>query len=98
MNLISWPGFSPQSFIISALDCLAHLHVWLAVGSHLGTLLRRIFPPVVNVMVKDLIRRPRPGMDLVHVFRILNSYSFPSGHVMFYVGFFGFIWFLVTPY
>ncbi len=26
---------------------------------------------------------------------VLNSYSFPSGHVMFYVGFFGFLWFLV---
>ena len=24
----------------------------------------------------------------------LTSYSFPSGHVMFYLGFFGFIWFL----
>ena len=26
---------------------------------------------------------------------MLNSYSFPSGHVMFYVGFFGFVAFLV---
>jgi membrane-associated phospholipid phosphatase len=30
----------------------------------------------------------------VHVFDTLGSYSFPSGHVMFYTGFFGFIWFL----
>jgi undecaprenyl-diphosphatase len=26
---------------------------------------------------------------------MLNSYSFPSGHVMFYTAFFGFLWFLV---
>jgi undecaprenyl-diphosphatase len=30
----------------------------------------------------------------VNVFAKLSSYSFPSGHVMFYLGFFGFIWFL----
>jgi membrane-associated phospholipid phosphatase len=41
-----------------------------------------------------LIQRPRPTANLVHVFRILNSYSFPSGHVMFYVVFFGFLFFL----
>jgi undecaprenyl-diphosphatase len=28
------------------------------------------------------------------VIEVLTSYSFPSGHVMFYTGFFGFIWFL----
>jgi undecaprenyl-diphosphatase len=31
---------------------------------------------------------------MVNVLAIVNSYSFPSGHVMFYLGFFGFIWFL----
>ena len=52
-------------------------------------------PPLVNVVVKGIIRRPRPTVDLVHVLNVLNSYSFPSGHVMFYVGFFGFLWFLI---
>ena len=93
MSLISWPGFPPQSFILSVLIVLAiylfGLH-WEAVT----TLVAAILPPLVNVIVKGLIRRPRPTVDLVHVFRILNSYSFPSGHVMFYVGFFGFLWFL----
>ncbi|HLO18063.1 MAG TPA: phosphatase PAP2 family protein [Anaerolineales bacterium] len=93
MSLISWPGFPPQSFIISLLIVLAiyffGLH-WEAIAALVAALL----PPIVNVIVKDLIRRPRPTVDLVHVFRILNSYSFPSGHVMFYVGFFGFLWFL----
>src|SRR5215211_3605847 len=94
MSLISWPGFSPQTFIIPVLLVGAFYAFgfhWEAVASLFATLL----PPIVNVIVKDYIRRPRPTIDLVHVLRILDSYSFPSGHVMFYVGFFGFTWFLV---
>lgn len=94
MNLISWPGFSPQSYIISALIAVAiylfGLH-WEALTASIAALL----PALINGLVKELIRRPRPTVDLVQVLRILDSYSFPSGHVMFYVGFFGFIWFLV---
>ena len=93
MSLISWPGFSPQSFIISALIVVVIYTVglrWEAVTALVAALL----PPLVNVIVKEYTRRPRPTVDLVHVFRILESYSFPSGHVMFYVGFFGFLWFL----
>jgi undecaprenyl-diphosphatase len=94
MSLISWPGFSPQSFIISVLMVL----LIYSFGFHwesLTALLAAIVTPLVNVLVKDWIRRPRPTVDLVNVLRILDSYSFPSGHVMFYVGFFGFIWFLI---
>ncbi len=94
MSLISWPGFSPQSYIIALLIVLG----WYWFGFHweaAASLVAAIFVPVVNVIVKEYIRRPRPGVDVVNVFRILDSYSFPSGHVMFYVGFFGFMWFLV---
>jgi undecaprenyl-diphosphatase len=94
MTLISWPGFPPQSFVISLLIVLI-IYVlglrWEAISAFVAALI----PPVANVIVKDLIQRPRPTVNLVHVFRILNSFSFPSGHVMFYVGFFGFLWFLV---
>lgn len=93
MQLISWPGFSPQCYLLSGLIVIG-LYVfgfhWEAVASLFATLL----PPIVNVIVKDYIQRPRPTVDLVQVFRILDSYSFPSGHVMFYVGFYGFLWFL----
>ena len=93
MQLISWPGFSPQCYLLSGLIVLgiyAFGFHWEAVSALFATLL----PPVVNVVIKDYIRRPRPTVDLVDVFNILDSYSFPSGHVMFYVGFFGFLWFL----
>ena len=94
MRLISWSGFSPQSYIISALIVLV-IYSFGWKWEALTALVAALLPPLVNILVKELIRRPRPTMDLVHVFRILDSYSFPSGHVMFYVGFFGFIWFLV---
>lgn len=94
MVVISWPGFSPQTFIISALIVLL-IYIFGLEWEAISALVATILPPVLNVIVKDLIRQPRPGTDLVHVIQILNSYSFPSGHVMFYVGFLGFIWFLV---
>ncbi len=94
MTLISWPGFSPQSFIISAL-IVAVIYTFGLKWESITALVAALLPPLVNVLVKDWIRRPRPTIDLVNVFGILNSYSFPSGHVMFYVGFYGFLWFLV---
>jgi undecaprenyl-diphosphatase len=94
MNLISWPGFPPQSFIISAVIVLI-IYIMGLQWEAVAALVAGFLPPIVNVLVKNFIHRPRPTVDLVHVFRILNSYSFPSGHVMFYTGFFGFLWFLV---
>ena len=94
MRLISWPGFSPQSIIISVLIGLlffvSGLH-WESVTSLLASLLSG----VTNELVKGLIQRPRPSVDLVDVFQILSSYSFPSGHVMFYTTLFGFVWYLI---
>jgi undecaprenyl-diphosphatase len=94
MILVSWPGFSPQSFILSALIVFA-LYLLGLQWEAISALGAALLPPLINVLFKELIRRPRPTVDLVHVLRILDSYSFPSGHVMFYVGFFGFLWFLV---
>ena len=94
MSLISWPGFLPQSLI------MAGFAVWLLYryGLHweaVTVLFASLLSNAVNLLVKELIRRPRPTGDLVDVISILDSYSFPSGHVMFYLGFFGYLWFLV---
>jgi membrane-associated phospholipid phosphatase len=93
MVALSWPGFAPQSLIITLLIVLLiygfGLH-WEAVVA----LIAAALSTTVNVVVKDLIQRPRPPAAVVHVADTLSSYSFPSGHVMFYLGFFGFIWFL----
>ena len=93
MIVISWPGFTPQSFLLCAFIVILIFTLglyWEAITALVASCL----PAIVNVLVKAYIQRPRPTVDVVHVFRILDSYSFPSGHVMFYVGFFGFLGFL----
>ncbi len=93
MTAVSWPGFGPQSTIIAGLIILLIYGFglqWEAVMA----LIAAVLSTAINVLVKDLIQRPRPTPDLVNVFTALSSYSFPSGHVMFYLGFFGFIGFL----
>ena len=47
----------------------------------------------LNGLIKMLIARPRPTTDLVNVVRSLHTQSFPSGHVTFYVCYFGFLFF-----
>jgi membrane-associated phospholipid phosphatase len=93
MSLISWPGFSPQSILIVGLIILTIYGFglkWEAMASFIGV----TFNTGLNLLLKGLILRPRPGSDLVNVFAPLNDSSFPSGHVMFYLGFFGFLSFL----
>ena len=51
---------------------------------------------ILNWIVKRLIKRPRPTSELVTVARVINEPSFPSGHVMHYVNFFGLLNYLVA--
>jgi membrane-associated phospholipid phosphatase len=93
MELLSWPGFAPQTFVVVALIVAVVYALglrWEAVVA----LFAAIVDSAVNVLIKSVIHRVRPGADVVHVVEALNSYSFPSGHVMFYTAFFGFLWFL----
>ena len=48
----------------------------------------------VNEVIKDVVTRPRPSPDAIRVFERLHDYSFPSGHVIHYVVFYGFLFFL----
>ncbi|MHB1354464.1 MAG: phosphatase PAP2 family protein [Anaerolineae bacterium] len=93
MKALSWLGFMPQSVIITAL-CVLLIYLlglhWEAVVS----LFAAVVSTGTSLLVKDLIQRPRPVAPLVDVFAILDTYSYPSGHVMYYVGFFGFLGFL----
>jgi membrane-associated phospholipid phosphatase len=49
---------------------------------------------LVNRLWKLFIGRPRPSDALVHVAAAYRHESFPSGHVVFFVEFFGFLFFL----
>jgi membrane-associated phospholipid phosphatase len=96
MRAVSWPGFPPQSRIIEPLIIgllvAARLRVE-ALGQTLawGTSL-------LSTMVKAFMGRPRPvaGTDLRVVAAPLGGSSFPSGHVLTYVGVYGFLAFLAA--
>lgn len=94
MIIISWLGYSPQSYIVVAFSSIvlwdAHLR-WEAIVSAISSLCTQ----VLNQLVKLVVHHPRPAADQVYVFLPLKDYSFPSGHVMFYSVYFGFIWYLL---
>ena len=48
----------------------------------------------MNSLLKILIARPRPDPSLVEVIKHYNENSFPSGHVTFFIEYFGFLFFL----
>ncbi len=61
----------------------------LIVVSFIGTSL-------ISLLIKGLVARPRPTSDLVDLLTTaVESPSFPSGHVLFAMGLFGFLSFLV---
>ena len=94
MTYLTWVGLLPQVFIITLIIIVA-LYV---LGYHfeaVASLIASIIVEILNLSIKLLVHRSRPSADLIHVTNLLNSYSFPSGHVMFYTGFFGFICFLI---
>ena len=49
----------------------------------------------LNLVMKIAIGRPRPADGVVHVYSQVSGFSFPSGHVVHYVVFFGFLFALM---
>jgi membrane-associated phospholipid phosphatase len=94
MELISAPGFPPAVFvvvgIVSIILLVAKMKIELFVS-----IINAASISVITLLLKTTIQRERPAADLVEVFRILKEYSFPSGHVIFYTSYFGFIFFLI---
>jgi undecaprenyl-diphosphatase len=93
MLAISWFGFPPQAGVIvvfAAAIIFILGYRWEGVMVAISTAVVSL----LNLGIKLFVHRPRPSVDLVHVVKVLSSYSFPSGHVMFFTGFFGFLAFL----
>jgi undecaprenyl-diphosphatase len=97
MHIVSWPGFPPQSRLlppsISAL-------LWL-----LGVRLEAVFQLLawgtggISFTVKRAMRRPRPEATAADtairvVAANIGGSSFPSGHVLNYLGVYGFLAYL----
>ena len=93
MTFISWAGFSPQSFILCAVIVIL-LFIFGYYWEGTAGFIVAVIVPLLNLLAKTLIGRARPSVDLIHIVNQLNGYSFPSGHVMHYTAFFGFLCFL----
>ncbi|HVG39104.1 MAG TPA: phosphatase PAP2 family protein [Pyrinomonadaceae bacterium] len=93
MRVVSVPGDDWIPYALTAVTVLIFLVFnWRSEAA--GMLFSAGAGAIVNFVLKTLIARPRPSSDLVQVFRELGSKSFPSGHVSFYVCYFGFLFFV----
>jgi undecaprenyl-diphosphatase len=89
MHDISWAGYMPNSVYVEVGAIIIFL-IFRYKREALFTLLSSL-SGLVSTLVKLVVDRPRPGAPLVHVMEKTAQQSFPSGHVIFYTTFFGFI-------
>ncbi len=94
MWVISYFGYYPQMFVLIAAVVVLLFIIGLRWQS-VVVLISAAGSAGLTQLIKLFVHRPRPGAGLVTVFQQLSSYSFPSGHVLTYTAFFGFLFFLV---
>ncbi len=88
MLAVSYPG---SSLLLPALVVLTVIFCWL-LGTRLEAALVAGLSTVslfLNLLIKILVSRPRPTGNLVHIIQTAVGYSFPSGHVMAYIAYWG---------
>jgi membrane-associated phospholipid phosphatase len=89
MTAVSYIGY--QNWLSIGLVVLAAVILWM-VDLRLEAITVAVVYAVsglLNGIIKLIVNRPRPNASLVDVFRAANGQSFPSGHVMSYVAFWG---------
>jgi membrane-associated phospholipid phosphatase len=95
MILISIPGYTPYKEFIFAIITFALFFLGKRKES-LFLIYIVLSAELFNFILKHLVNRIRPSTDLIHyIYRVESSASFPSGHVLFYVVFFGFLFFII---
>ena len=92
MRAVSWVGFFPQSFAVGGVFILALLLAGLR--REVMVALFAGAASAAGAAIKLIVVRPRPSADLVHVFKQISDYGFPSGHVLTATAFGGFLGFL----
>jgi undecaprenyl-diphosphatase len=95
MTAASWPGFPPQSRVIPPIVIAA---AWASGHRREARFLVLAWGgALISTVVKATVRRPRPLPPKVRVVLApLGGTSFPSGHVLTYVGWYGFLAHLVA--
>ena len=95
MTFISWFGFRPQSLFLPLGTILAF---WLRGRRLEATLLVSAWgSSMASFLTKQVVRRPRPDSNVVRVvIAKTRDSSFPSGHVVHYVTFWGMVTYLLA--
>ena len=95
LKLVSWPGFPPQSRLIPA--AITAVLVLIRLRLEAACFVVAWGAALLSTGLKALVNRPRPvaGTDLRVAVAPLGGSSFPSGHVLTYVGVYGFLAYLV---
>ena len=88
MTIISYPGNSLLLFILILLTAVVFWVVGLRLEAIFIVALSAV-SSALNVLLKYIVARPRPTANLVEIFQVSSGQSFPSGHVMAYLAFFG---------
>ncbi len=94
MRFVSGLGFNPLSYLFSGLIILFLLVVGLR-WEAMSLLFAAVGVSLLGAVIKIVVHRQRPSAELVNVFSPLNDYSFPSGHVLLFTAFLGFLLFLI---
>lgn len=99
MRVVSWPGFPPQSRLLPPGIAAA---LWFR-----GLRLEAIFQLAawgtggISTIFKRIMQRPRPSSletDIRVAVANIGGSSFPSGHVIIYMGVYGFLAFLANTW
>lgn len=93
MRFLTWMGYAPQAPLFIALTVM-FLYISGLKWEATMMLLSNIGISILGTGIKLIVVRPRPTPDLVNVITKLPDFGFPSGHVLFFVTFFGFLAFL----
>jgi membrane-associated phospholipid phosphatase len=89
MKAVSWPGYVENALPIAFVTAL--LFFLFKYKKEALFIILSLASGLVSTLVKMAVNRPRPSHDLVQVIVKTQQKSFPSGHTLFYVVFFGFL-------
>jgi undecaprenyl-diphosphatase len=89
MKAVSWFGNMPNSVIVVLLTAI--LFFLFHYKREALFILTTQGAGVISSIIKVMVNRPRPSQSLVRIIEITRQQSFPSGHVVFYIVFFGFL-------
>lgn len=89
MKFISWFGAFPVPMFIGLL--VAVIFYLFKFKREAIFIILTFISGIISTVIKFIVDRPRPTMDVVRIVEIARQQSFPSGHTLFYTIFFGFL-------